>query len=222
MDANEYLELVTSEHAVRPAFAAVVLALTQPSADQQAQLERMLTDFDLDSAIGAQLDAVGEWAGISRALTTALTGVYFTWDGPASVGWDAGSWQGPYDPSTGLTSLPDDAYRALIRAKIAANSWDGTMAGAQAVWNQVFSGAQRIILQDNQDMTMVVGFSGPPLSAVQQALLTGGYFPFKPEGVRIAYYAVPRTSGPLFAWDSSSPQLQGWDVGSWVQEIPSS
>jgi hypothetical protein len=222
MNATDYLALVTSEHAGKPLFAAVVLALTAPSAAQQDQVARMLADFDLDTAVGAQLDAVGEWVGIGRLLTTPLANVYFSWDGPATVGWDSGNWQGPFDPTTGLTSLPDDAYRTLIRAKIAANHWDGTITGAQAVWNQVFSGGQRIVLQDNQDMTMVVGFVGPPLSAVQQALLTGGYFPFKPEGVRIAYYAVPRADGPLFAWDADSPQLKGWDSGSWVQEIPSS
>ncbi|MNU03521.1 hypothetical protein D3C72_2475800 [compost metagenome] len=54
---------------------------------------------------------------------------------------------------------------------------------------------------------------------MQKALLLGGYFPLKPSAVRIRFYAVPPSSGPLFAWDADSPELQGWEAGSWAQEI---
>lgn len=217
-----YASLVTSEHRDKPLFMAVVAALVQGLIDVAVSAEGMPADFDLDDAEGVQLDAVGEWVGLSRVLAVPLSGVYFSWDATALLGWDSGVWKGDFDPSTGLTSLPDDEYRRLLRAKIAANQWDGTMEGAQAIWNQVFAGQQTIIVQDNQDMTMTIGFVGAPLSAVQQALLTGGYFPLKPGGVRIRYYAIPVNTGPLFAWDANSPQLQGWDAGSWAKEVSTS
>jgi len=219
---DEYLQLVTSEHRDKPLFMAMVEMLVQPLIDIGNQMTELVDDFDLDDAVGVQLDKVGEWIGLSRVLAIPLTGVYFSWDDTVLTGWESGTWKGDFDPSTGLTSLPDDEYRRLLKAKIAANHWDGTMEGAQAIWNLVFAGAQTIIVQDNQDMTMTIGFVGPPLTAVQQALLTGGYFPLKPGGVRIRYYAIPVDTGPLFAWDASSPELQGWETGSWAKEVSTS
>lgn len=216
---DTYTGLITSEHNDKPLYMAVIEALAKGPVDQQGALWQLITDFNLDDAIGVQLDAVGAWVGISRVLVTALPNVYFSWDDTALLGWDSGSWKGDFDPTTGLTSLPDDEYRRIIRAKIATNNWDGTMVQAQAIWGQVFAGQQTIMLQDLQDMTMIVGFVGAPLSAVQHALLTGGYFPLKPEGVRIRFYAVPVDAGPLFAWDTDNASLKGWDAGSWSQEI---
>lgn len=219
MTADDYLDLVTSEHAGQPDFAAVVRALTGPAAEQQAALASLVPAFDLDTAVGAQLDAVGLWVGLSRALSVALGDVYFSWDRTADVGWDRGNWKGDFDPDTGLTSLPDSDYRVALKARIAANQWDGTMEGASRIWGRVFAGTRDIVVQDGQDMTMSVSFVGSVLSAVQVALLTGGYFPLKPWGVRIKFYGMPVNAGPLFAWDADTPSLKGWGAGSWVQEI---
>lgn len=217
---DDYVALLTSEHRDKPNFVAVVRALTQPIVDRINLLATFPSLYDLDAAAGVQLDAVGLWVGISRLLAVPITGVYFSWDDVPATGWDSGTWKGDFDPNSGLIALPDDAYRALIRAKIAANRWDGTILGAESIWAQVFAGSsQRIVVQDNQDMSMTIAFAGPPLSAIQKALLTGGYFPLKPEGVRVRFYGVPVNTGPLFAWDAAAADLQGWDSGSWVQEL---
>lgn len=217
---DDYISLITSEHRDKPAFVAVITALCQPIVDRINLVKSFPSLYDLDAAGGQQLDVVGEWVGISRLLALPLTDVYFTWGGPAVLGWGSGVWRGEFDPTTGLVSLPDDEYRQLIKAKIAANRWTGGILDAEAIWSQVFSGSGReIIVQDNQDMSMTIGFVGAPLTAVQQALLTGGYFPLKPEGVRVKFYAVPPDTGPLFAWGADSPELQGWGTGRWAQVI---
>ena len=220
----DYTALITSEHADKPLFVATIEALTQAFRDGIIEAATLPADFDLDTAAGDQLDAVGLWVGIKRQLATPITGVYFEWDGATSLtGWGSGVWQGLYDPSSGLTSLPDDEYRRLIRAKIAANHWDGTVQHAEEVWDQVFQSdatAQRVLLQDFQDMSMLVSFVGPPLTAIQQALLIGGYFPLKCAGVRIRNYSLSINPGPVFAWDvANGTTLDGWGVGSWTQEI---
>lgn len=218
---SDYTGLITSEHQDKPNFMAVIAALAQPFVDISNLLQALPNDFDLDQAIGPQLDAVGVWVGFSRILPVPLTGVYFTWDDTAADGWDSGSWQGPYDPSTGLYSLPDDAYRSILRAKIAANSWDGTLESATAIWSLIFSGTQTLIVQDNQDMSMTLALQGTALTAVQQALLVGGYFPMKPEGVNVQFFGIPIDTGPLFAWDvTPGTVMAGWDTGEWVQELP--
>lgn len=215
----EYGSFITSEHRDKPKFMAVVEAVTDPASAVQLSYLEMLAAFDLDHAVGQQLDIIGEWVGITRRVPVPLENVYFSWDSTAELGWDSGVWKGIFDPDSGLESLGDEDYRQLLRAKIAANQWDGTIEGAEAVWAIVFAGVQQIILQDNQDMTMTLGFVGPPLNAVQKALLLDGYFPLKPAGVRIRYYAVPPDTGPLFAWDADSDVLKGWEEGRWAEEI---
>ena len=58
-----------------------------------------------------------------------------------------------------------------------------------------------ILMQDNQDMSVVIGLAGTPLDAVMRNLLLQGYLPLKPEGVRVAWYAVAPERGPLLGWN---------------------
>lgn len=134
--SSDYTGLLTSEHAGKPKFSAMVAAVAQCFVDQINVMQSIPDAFDLDTAIGVQLDAVGLWAGITRHVNTPLN-VYFSLD-TANLGFDQGSWQGPFDPGAGLTSLDDDTFRTLIRAKIAANHWDGTLEGAAQVLSIMF------------------------------------------------------------------------------------
>ncbi|MBC17076.1 MAG: hypothetical protein CL942_08495 [Desulfovibrio sp.] len=216
---DTYLGLITSLYRNQPLFIGLCTSQVQPLVDLQRVLEDIREGFDLDDGVGVQLDHVGEWVGRSRFLETPLEGVYFSW-GESGVGWQQGTWKGPYDPDTGLVSLPDDHYRTLLRGKVAANSWDGTTEGAYGVWEAVFGDTGMIIvIQDNQDMTMTVGVAGICPDAVSKALLVGGYIPLKPSGVAIGYYAVTPEGGQLFAWGGESNALGGWNAGSWPETL---
>jgi len=219
MTIDTYLSLITSLYRDQPRFVALCSALVQPVVDQQALLKAIRDGFDLDTGIGVQLDQVGEWIGRSRELETPLDGVYFSWD-TEGVGWGQGSWKGPYDPDTGMVVLPDEPYRLLLRAKVAANAWDGTLPGAYAIWEAVFADTGMVVvIQDNQDMSMIVGVAGAYPDAVTKALLSGGYIPLKPAGVEIDHYAVAPQGGALFVWDADSDTCNGWDIGSWPENL---
>ncbi len=197
---------------------AFVAMLVQPFADIAARLAALAELYDLDSATGAQLDVLGQWIGVSRNLVVPLPDVYFSWDS-ATLGWESATWLGPYDALTGLASLPDDAYRTLLRARIVANHWDGTVPGAYAVWAAVFgnSGERRIFLQDNQDMTMLVGIAGTPMDVVTKSLLLSGYLDLRPAGVLLAGYVRSSVDGtPMLGWDIEDADISGWDVGAWA------
>lgn len=223
MILDDYLNLITSEHRSKPNFIAMASASLNVCLQAQDVLSSMIPAFDVDVAVGDQLDIIGQWVGISRNLAIPITGVYFSWDGSdPSVGWDFGVWQPPLAP-TQVTSLPDDSYRVLLRAKIAANQWDGTTTGAYAIWNAVFPDLT-ILIQDNQNMSYdlaVVSTTGT-IDSLTLALITGGYIPLKPEGVQVTFYYVPVNPGPIFGWDLENDLIQGWDESSWVQEIPPS
>lgn len=217
MTLIQYLDLITSEHRDKPKFLATVGINTAVQRRVQDLLSTMIPKFDIDLATGGQLDIIGQWVGISRNVSIPVAGIYFSWDGSQFVGWDFGVWKDNLQPAT-ISTLFDESYRTLIRAKIAANQWDGTTEGAYAIWDAVFP-TLTILIQDNQNMSYALAIVGGVIDSLTLALLTGGYLPLKPEGVRVSTYYVPINSGPLFAWDTQSASLGGWDSGSWAREI---
>lgn len=219
MTADEYIALLTSAHSTKPRFVATVKATINPLAKLQAELKALPTAFDLDTAIGAQLDVCGEWIGLSRKVQTPLTGVYFAWGTPG-VGWAEGSWKAEFDAVDGLTSLPDDIYRLVLKARVALNHWDGSVPGAYDAWNTVFGGELIISIQDFQDMSITIGLSGGSVDATMRSLLVNGQLQFKPTGVRIRYYAVPPATGTLFAWGvPANAGFAGWGSGQWPEHL---
>lgn len=219
MDANDYQALVTSAHVNKPKFTATLGITINPLAKLQAEIRALPTAFDLDTAVGAQLDVCGEWIGLSRHVPTPLTGVYFAW-GTAGVGWGEGSWKGEFDPVDGMTSLPDEIYRLVLKARVALNRWDGSIPSAYEAWDTVFGGSLIISIQDYQDMSITIGLSGGAIDATMRSLLVNGQLQFKPAGVRIRYFAVPPTTGKLFAWGiPESAGFAGWGTGQWPTHL---
>ena len=215
MTLGEYLNLIPAQHRQKPRYMATLEVLLRPLCEVDELLGQLRAAFDLDTAVGKQLDATGVRVGRSRYLHAPLTGVYFSWN-TEGVGWNQGFWKGKYDPASGMIALPDDMYRLLLKAKVAANRWDGTVPGAYEAWEIAFADlGSTSLIQDNQDMSMVVGIAGMPLNPVFEQLLLQGYVPLKPEGVRIKWYAVTPDGGPLFAWNCNSPALAGWNEGRW-------
>lgn len=216
---STYTDLITSEHATRPKFRAVVELTTDPLAEAIALLSSYNAKFDIDTAVGAQLDVVGEWVGFGREIITPLEGVYFEWD-TAGVGWEQGYWKRPFDPDTGLSSLPDEPYRTTLLAQAALNQWNGLIDTAIADIKPIFPN-QSVWIIDNQDMTMTVVVAGDQLDPVYGALLTGGYLALKPGGVRINYLFSSAPPAPIFAFDTATSDLfGGWDIGAWGQDTP--
>lgn len=214
---NTYLNLITSEHRDKPDFVSVVSTEVEVSVRIQEVLASMIPKFDIDLAVGDQLDIDGEWVGLSRNVKVPITGIYFEWDGDAGIGWEFGTWKGEFDPSTGVIPLPNDIYRMLQKGKIAANHWDGTTPGAYAVWRIAFPDSQ-IVIQDNQDMSMIVGVAGMPLNSLLKALISQGYIPLKPEGVRVTY-AFVTVDAPMFGFDIESDNVDGWETGAWGENL---
>lgn len=219
MTIQNYLDLITSQYQNQPSFKSTVSFMVALPVQVQNLLGSMVAIFDLDTPpVGDQLDIIGRWVGVSRNVAIPISGVYFTWDGSDyRVGWDFGTWQ-PSNQPTQITSLPDDAYLSLIRARIAANNWDGTINGAYKIWDAVFP-QFTILIDDLQNMSYNMAFVGGIVDSLTLALITGGYIPLRPEGVLINEYFIPIDSNPLFAWDIENTYLAGWDSGSWAREI---
>ena len=212
--ASDYTGLITAQHANKPKFAALVDAVAGCFVDVTNTLQGMSEKFDLDSAVGDQLDVVGQWVGLSRFIKTPLA-VYFSFD-TAGLGFGQGSWKGPFDPDQGLTRLDDETYRTMIRAKIASNHWDGTMPALQSLLEQVFVGTGTLAFAtDGQDMTMGIYLAGIHPSAVLSSLFANGYLPIKPAGVRLNYTKTSISGTPIFGFDCQTDYIAGFDTGAW-------
>lgn len=212
---------ITSKFQSKPNFMNTLAADVQPLADLLTQISLIPSLLDLDAAVGQQLDLVGQWIGITRFINTPLTGVYFAFD-TTGVGFDQGTWFGPYNPVTGVTRLSDDAYRLLLRAKIAANHWNGTVPAAYAAWEELFpSTAFTVLVQDTGGMSMLYALLGSIPDAVTTALFTGGYLGLKPSGVKLDAYMLPSIPNvPYFGFDAQNSAVAGFDTGAWGTIYP--
>lgn len=215
---DDYVGLITSEHRSKPRFVATVSASVGPVVGVQAFLDELPAAFDLDTAIGVQLDAVGAWVGISRLISIPLIQVWFSFD-IVGRGFDEGVWKGPYDPETGIYALDDDTYRRLIRLKIIVNSWDGLKGSIEDALRAFYTsdGANLFVL-DNQDMSMTVCVSGARLPNIMFALFAGRYVEFKPASVEL-FNVVPSVPGTAaFGFDVDNEYVSGFGSGSWVRD----
>lgn len=159
---------------------ATLAAIVQPFADAIAVLESMPGLYDLDVAVGDQLDTDGLWIGRSRNLQVPIANSYFSFD-ITGLGFGQGVWMGPFDPTTGLVVLDDETYRLYLRATVAENNWDGTIPGAYAALDPLLDPIG--IRIDDDHMAMNLSFTGGTPIAIIAALFTGQYIALRPAGV---------------------------------------
>ena len=192
-----YMNLITSEYRNSPKFNALLLALLQKWGDMTTVQQQLDTAFDLDQAVGVQLDVLGLLVGVPRGTRQTIV----------SAGAE-------------YTAFPDAQYRVALKLQIAQNMWDGTLTGAYGVWNITLGSlGYDMILQDNQDMSIDYIFLTVPTDPILRALLSQGYFELRPAGVRInGYFTASAPPGyPTFAMGMEiPPTFQGLGEGYWM------
>ena len=89
--AKDYALLITSEHSDQPRFGALVSLLANSISQVTDVVGSFPAIYDLDVAVGVQLDVVGRWVGVSRDQEVPVSAAFFTWNDPAK-GWNYASW----------------------------------------------------------------------------------------------------------------------------------
>jgi hypothetical protein len=221
-DVTPYTSLITSEYAASPNYMAMVAQTCQPFADIISMYRGAPFRYDVDTAIGTQLDVVGQWVGVDRRVEVPIVDVYFSFD-IAGVGFDEGIWWTIGSPEYSVVMLPDDYYRSVIKARILNNHWNGSKEDAYALSDEIFGPlGMTLLIEDHSDLSMSLGLLGTaqptPLSI---ALLISGKFDIKPAGVAIRDYFYPYAPGPIFGLGQSKDTnvLAGLGIGYWVQYI---
>lgn len=181
---SDFTGLITSEHQDQPNFVATVGASVAGLVDNINLLQSFDQYYDLDQAIGSQLDVIGIWVGVSRLVALDVT-QYFSFD-TAGLGFNQGIWYQVGDATSVVTKLDDTTYRTLIRAKIACNSWDGSLPGATAILDALVAADGCTVTGQSGNMSVIFNVNGTP-TATTKAILQKGYVPIKPVGVSVIY-----------------------------------
>jgi hypothetical protein len=188
--ARDYVSLITSEHADKPLFAALVEKVAGGFGEIVDTLRSLPASFDLDTAVGVQLDAVGLWIGQPRAVSGVLTVGYFGFaedpsaltfgeENDPSVG---GRFIDEGEAATGTAVLADPEYRLILKAKIVRNQYRGTTEELEDALEFIFG--VPVSVRDTGTMTIDLVINGP-LSVVAQSLITNFDILPRPAGVSI-------------------------------------
>lgn len=225
---SKYTDLITNYHRDKPLFTQHVDLSTRPLSDAASAMNSLVTAFDIDKAVGVQLDILGEWIGRKRTVAIPIAGVYFSFD-TEGLGWDQGVWQGPYDPDSGYTSLSDETYRIILKAKIAINQWDGTNDALKGILDTALVGSGLTMqIVDGQDMTISIWvFPEKDISLVSRELIAAirqGYLTVKAADVYAGTINIPSIYTPsdgskFFGFDMESDFISGFDSGSWETRL---
>lgn len=130
--------------------------------------------YDIQTAIGVQLDILGKYVGASRKGYTL----------------------------TGPITLSDDDFRQLIKLVIIKNNAGSSLAAIQNLLAMNFPGQIRV--SDNQAMGLNYVVAETLGSAdLLEVLITGGYLP-APMGVGTSVVVVPVLTNPFFGFRTYS------------------
>ena len=200
MTVEEYKNLITSQYQNSTKFMAWIevnldyldkiielMNSTEISPIGSPAFIDFINAFDIDYAVGIQLDILGIIIGQNRIIDFEPTG---------------------YSPASNI--LEDEDYRILLKAKIIKNHWKGSIQGLYSVWSILIPGSQIVII-DNQDMSMTVGIYGN-FSLTVRDLITHGYIVPKPEAVQINYFFGTL---PVFGYGIQNSFVAGYNFGNW-------
>lgn len=225
---SKYTGKITNYHATKRKYFDHIDLSTRPLIDIATATRQLVNAFDIDTAIGVQLDTLGIWIGRSRYVSQPIAGVYFSLD-TDGLGFDQGVWQGPYDPDSGYTALSDETYRVILKAKIAINNWDGRNDSLPPILDEATAGSGlRMQIVDNQDMTISVWvFPETDISNVSLELIAAikqGYLTVKAAGVWAGDVKIPSVETPsegnkFFGFDMDNEYIGGFDVGAWEKTL---
>lgn len=180
-----YLNRLTSQYSGAVEFQKWMLTILNILNDISVCLQSITPAFDLDYAVGVQLDTLGLIIGASRTVD--------------------------FQPSDGVSPILDDTtYRLLLRATLANNQWDGKIGSLYNIWSTLFPGGH-ITIEDNQNMTANIILTGT-FSSIVQDLITHDLIVPRPQAVQYFYLLGDL---PYFGFDLNNQFIAGWDVGKW-------
>lgn len=197
----EARERVTEAFKEKVVFDKYLQLLLAENIQLQEVYRQLMQERSIDTAIGAQLDIIGEIVGQPRELFDTDLINYFAFDGyPSAESYGdlndtslGGYYYSFGAPLAGNTLLNDEQYRLFIKAKILKNTTSVTPNQLLAFVAFVFGvNENQISAEGGAEFTLMIGRE---LNSFERALLTyvsyssdyPARFVPKPVGVRVNY-----------------------------------
>lgn len=178
-----YIQILTSQYQGSPNYLLKNQYEFQKFEDIAQCILSFQQAFDIDTAVGVQLNILGANLGVSRTV--------------------------PFQPTGGISPVLDDpTYRLLIKATQAQYNWNGLIDSLYGIWQNLFPGGN-LTLVDNQNMTATVSLSGT-FTAIIQQLITNGLIVPRSETVQYTYTFATL---PIFGADQNNAFVAGADLG---------
>lgn len=197
----------------KPKATATIQAITDETKRVFQSSLDLAKILNVDEATGYALDLVGRHVGISRILNQAIAKEYFGFLGSAgALAFNKGEFYRFGDSLTGLVRLTDEDYRFFIKAKIAKNYQDGTIANIVDSTQYLFGDSSNVV--DNQDMTMNLIVNAKNMNSLTLYAVSKLDICVRPIGVMYRYIVL--TSDKPFGF-KDVPGAYGFGKGSFVR-----
>lgn len=217
MIQDEYEKLLIVQYSDKPKASATVSEIVSRFKNIFDVIEQFEAAFDLDTAIGAQLDIIGKIVGISRNVEGVIPKIFFGFDNNVNArGFGLAPFYTGDQAKYTDTQLSDSDYRFFIRMKIAKNHVKATMSddngnNINAVILSMFEGYAYMV--DNKDMTVTIYIENSPKSYLLPYAISLDLIPM-PQAVGIKYVA---TFGANSFGFSSNINAKGFGVGQFTR-----
>lgn len=149
----------------------------------EAAAEAVRKSYDIDSAVGEQLNVIGRIVVAPRSFigsTPMNPGLFDLTDG-GEFGDDEAMFSALTIDQDG--QLSDELYRLVIKAKIVKNNGDATIENILDGMNFLLPRADVLRVTDGEDMSFSIEFYGEITNLERFALLNAGLVP-KPQAVK--------------------------------------
>jgi hypothetical protein len=210
---EEFLDVarsrVTEQFKNKTIYDRYLQLLLSGKEELQSVVEDTMKLRSIDTAVGAQLDVIGEIVGRSRGLVTSDIFYYFGFDG-APQGQSFSSTTDPtvggqwfsLDSPRGISRAPsDDEYRLILKARIIKNRTLARPEDVIAAYKFLF-GASQVTIEETGPAEVRIGI-GKILNNVERGLLfdLGGAGQLLPKPAGVSYSYSEFQAGRVFATD---------------------
>ena len=222
-DPINHIDLAISRLAVQfkesPNLIGYISALLQEGEDLELVFQQILNERSIDTAVGTQLDIIGEIVGQSRNV---IDGAFIPFFGflnqPSGTGFNGAPFWNGQDPTITTGFLTDDQYRNYIKAKIITNHAGGAHEDFVSVFKALFGSSTGVLTEDigNANAKIYIAHTFTPEDELLVRASKKNRILPKPAGVGVEYFKLPQ-GGP-FAF-ADNPLSTGFSTGGFPSTI---
>lgn len=176
-----YSGLLIIQYRSKPKAKATIEALVSPVVMDELPA-KVQNAFNIETAIGKQLDVIGKYAGVVRSLTT----------------------------SNSIITLSDSDFRSLIKIAVSLNHAGSSLADIQNIIKMFFAGHILVFDYQNMRMSYLIDTMVGTLALVQM-FIRQNLLP-KPMGVELASIIYLPVVNNVFGFGTYTPPIGGVNV----------